>query len=302
MTVRKRDHFSDAWRIYLGFIEENFGAELQAHRDRVQGSYARIDDLHVAPENLKEQQPGHFVLYTDVLGFSEGVSQGYDSLPDFYGGALVGAHRHREINVYVLSDTCLAVCTREHGTSLFEFITEYVSSLQQDGILHQSYVGFGTFVERRPQFSIAPNNFLGTQIVGTAVVDAVEQSKTRPLGSRVLVSDAALAETSATVQESVRHLTNGEHDYLPERAPQFDIFDCIYYFLCLRDHAQGSRAYDHYVWSIASRTARLGSEPARIAMGLVAQSDPAFRSEEMLSAVNEVLCKYQNSGAAEAGC
>jgi hypothetical protein len=302
MTVGNRDHFSDAWRIHLKFVEENFAAELQAHRDRNQARYVKAADLHVAPENLKVPQPGHFVLYADVLGFSEGVSQGHDSLPDFYGWALVGAHRHPEIQVFVLSDTCLAASAREQCDSLFDFAAEYADSLQGDGILHQTYVGFGSFVERRPQFSIVPSNFLGTQVVGTAIVDAAELAKTHPLGSRILVSRNALAEASREVQESVLHLSNGECEYLPKRAPQFDLFDCIYYCLCIRDHAQGSRVYQHYIWSIASRTARLGSELAGIAVGLVTESDSAFHSEEVLSAMNEVLCKYQNSGAAEAGC
>jgi len=303
MTAGSRDHFSDAWRIYLKFVEENFAAEVQAHRDRNQARYVKTADLHVAPENLKVPQPGHFALYTDVLGFSEGVSQGHDSLPDFYGWALVGAHRHPGIQVFVLSDTCLAVSAREQCDSLFDFAAEYADSLQGDGILHQTYVGFGSFVERRPQFSIDPRNFLGTQVVGTAVVDAVELAKVRPLGSRILVSRNAFAEATETVQESIVQLPNGECEYLPKRAPQYDLFDLIYYSLCLRGRAQDSRVYRHYIWSIASRTARLGSELSGIAVALVSESDSAFRSEEVLSAVNEVLCKYQNSGAAaEAGC
>lgn len=295
MNSSSREHYSEAWKIYLAFVKEHFADALRAHRERNEGSYVSADELHVAPENLKKPQSAHFVLYTDVLGFSQGVSQGHDALPDFYGWALYGAHSHPEIRIFVLSDTCLAVSSCEHSDSLFTFASEYSDSLQGDGIVHQTYIGFGSFVERRPRFSIAPKNFLGTQVVGTAIVNAVELAKAQPLGSRILVSASAFSKSSLAVQESILRLANGEHEYLPERAPQFDMFDCIYYCLCLRDHAQGSRVHDHYVWSIASRTARLGSELAGIAVGLVAQSDPAFRSEEILSAVNEVLAQYQDA-------
>jgi hypothetical protein len=296
MNTSSREHYSEAWKIYLGFVKEHFADALQAHHERNEGSYVSVDELHVAPENLKKPQSAHFVLYTDVLGFSQGVSQGHDALPDFYGWALYGAHSHPEIRIFVLSDTCLAVSSSKHSDSLFTFASEYSDSLQGEGIVHQTYIGFGSFVERKPRFSIAPKNFLGTQVVGTAIVNAVELAKAQPLGSRILVSARALSKASLAVQESILCLANGEREYLPQRAPQFDMFDCIYYCLCLRDYAQGSRVRDHYVWSIASRTARLGSELAGIAVGLVAQSDPAFRSEEILSAVNEVLAQYQDAG------
>jgi len=296
MNASSREHYSEAWKIYLAFVKEHFADALQAHHERNEGSYVSVDEPHVAPENLKKPQSAHFVLYTDVLGFSQGVSQGHDALPDFYGSALYGAHSHPEIRIFVLSDTCLAVSSSEHSDTLFTFASEYSDSLQGDGIVHQTYIGFGSFVERRPRFSIAPKNFLGAQVVGTAIVNAVELAKAQPLGSRILVSARAFSKANPTVQESILCLANGEREYLPQRAPQFDIFDCIYYCLCLREHAQGSRVRDHYVWSIASRTARLGSDLTKVAVELVAESDPNFHVDEVVSDINEVLEQYVGPG------
>lgn len=292
------DRFLDASRIYHDFLQTHFSEALEAHRKANPTSYVPVSSIHVDSENLKKPRPGYFVLYTDILGFSEGVAQGSDSLPDFYGAAWVGASRHREIRVYVLSDTCLAACIRKHGDSLFEFAGEYSGNLQADGILHQTYIGYGTFVERRPEYAGSPPNLLGTQVVGTAIVNAAAIAKSRPLGSRILVSSAALAKASSTQRLSILRLSSGEAEYLPARAPQSDLFDCIYYCLCLRDHVKDSRPYQHYIWSLASRTRRLGGKLARIAIGLAAQSDSTLDARQVAISVNEVLRIYADPPSA----
>lgn len=53
---------------------------------------------------------------------------------------------------------------------------------------------------------------------------------------------------------------------------------------------------DHYVWSIASRTARLGSDLTKVAVELVAESDPNFHVDEVVLDINEVLEQYVGPG------
>ncbi len=250
--------FFQAWQIYLSYLEEHFADALRAYRARDNISFLPLDSIRVSPENQKDPLPDHLVLFSDILGFSEGVVQGSDSLPDFYGRALVGAHQHPELRVYVLSDSCLVTCQTQYGESLLTFARGFTSSIQQDGILHQTTLGAGTFTERKPEFFISPKNFLGTQVVGTAIVDAANLAKSGAFGCRILVSDSALNELGSGAQELIVRLRNGEHEYMPDRPPQFDLLDGIHYALCLADHDQKSRVHEHYLWSLASRSARLG--------------------------------------------
>ena len=265
--------YSQAWSIYTEFIRENSADALQEHRQKTGAKYVSADSLQVSPENLKEPQPNHLALLADILGFSEGVVRGSDSLPDFYGAALVGAYQHPGLRVFVLSDSCLVVCDSRQATSLLSFAREFASSLQQDGILHQIVLGAGTFTERKPDFTLSADNFLGTQVVGTAIVDAANLAKKGAFGCRILLTDAAFDELDSPAQSEVVHLTNGEHEYMPDRPPQFDLLDSIHYALCLSDHARETRVHLHFLWSLASRSARMGPNLTVTALRLVRKAE-----------------------------
>ena len=91
MEREKELNYADAWKVYNRFIQENFAESVRAHREAHPEHYVPIDQINVAPENLKKPENDHFALFSDILGFSVEVSNGVDSLPDFYGAAFCGA-------------------------------------------------------------------------------------------------------------------------------------------------------------------------------------------------------------------
>ena len=203
------------------------------------------------------------------------------------------------MRVYMLSDSCLAFCAAANAQAFLRFTRRFTDHLQADGILHQSFVGYGSFVERSPEFGGVPSNFFGRQVVGTALVDAARIEKQKPLGARILVSPSAFQHWPEAEKNLVILLPNEEIEYLPERPKQFDLFDCIYYLLCLRDHPEDTSSFRHYIWSIASRCARLGSDLGTVAAELVAKEYDKADFETVLLRVNEVIGIYRKAQKAE---
>jgi hypothetical protein len=162
---------------------------------------------------------------------------------------------------------------------------------------------YGSFVERSPEFGGVPSNFFGRQVVGTALVDAARIEKQKPFGARILVSPSAFQHWPETEKHLVIWLPKvpkKEIEYLPERPKQFDLFDCIYYLLCLRDHPEDTNSFRHYIWSIASRCARLGSDLGTVAAELVAKEyNNKANFETVLLRVNEVICIYRKAQKAD---
>lgn len=299
MEREKELNFADAWKVYNRFIQENFAESVRAYREAHSEHYVPIDQINVAPENLKKPENDHFALFSDILGFSVEVSNGVDSLPDFYGAAFCGAYGARDVRVYMLSDLCLAFCAAANAQAFLRFTRQFTDRLQADGILHQSFVGYGSFVERSPEFGGVPSNFFGRQVVGTALVDAARIEKQKPFGARILVSPSAFQHWPEAEKNLVILLPNEEIEYLPERPKQFDLFDCIYYLLCLRDHPKDTSSFRHYIWSIASRCARLGSDLGTVAAELVAKEYDKADFETVLLRVNEVISIYKKAQKAE---
>jgi hypothetical protein len=295
-------NFVDAWKVYNRFIQENFAESVRAHREAHPERYVPIDQIHVTPENLKKPEDDYFALFSDILGFSVEVSKGVDSLPDFYGAAFVGACEERNVRVYVLSDSCFAFCAATNAQAFLGFTRRFIDSIQADGIMHQSFIGYGSFVERSPEFGGVPSNFFGRQVAGTALVDAtrIKKQKPKPLGARILVSPSAFQHWPEAEKHLVIRLPNEEIEYLPERPMQFDLFDCIYYLFCLRDHPDGENSFQHYIWSIASRCARLGSDFGTLAAKLVVtEYDNRANFETVLLRVNEVIDIYRKAQKAD---
>lgn len=296
-------NYADAWKVYNRFIQENFAESVRAHREAHPDQDVPIDQIDVAPENLKKPENDHFALFSDILGFSVEVSNGVDSLPDFYGAAFCGAYEERDMRVYMLSDSCLAFCAAANAQAFLRFTRRFTDRLQADGIMHQSFVGYGSFVERSPEFGGVPSNFFGRQVVGTALVDAAHIEKQKPFGARILVSPSAFQHWPEAEKHLVIRLPKvpkEEIEYLPERPKQFDLFDCIYYLLCLRDHPEDTSSFPHYIWSIASRCARLGSDLGTVAAELVAKKyDNKANFETVLLRVNEVICIYRKAQKAD---
>lgn len=287
-------HYLDAFKLLHDFVENE---NLAVPSDGAGAEGVRsvpVRDIRPAPENMLKPSGDYLCFYCDLLGFSaEMLAGGIDSLPDFYGAAYVAASRYPSVQTYLLSDSFMAFATSDQGSELIGLIESVISNWRADGLLPQSSIGCGTFVERKPAFGSIPKNFFGVQVAGTALVDAVDIHKNKPLGSRILVSPAASQKLELI--PSVRMVTDleGTLELFCERNPRSDLFDCLYYLMCLRDRQPGTRIFDHYVWSIASRAYLGGNLFLRGAMTLC---DPSYERPALntvYDAVRSVLEEYQ---------
>ena len=249
-------HYLEAHRIVQDFAAQNSdGYERGNDRNTTTGR-GSTEPPRVPEENRLLPIDGHFSFFSDLLGFSKEVSLGgMDSLPDYYGAAFVAAGKHRNVHVYLLSDSCIAFAPVASSDEFVTFVDRVVSSWLADGLMPQCVIGHGSFVERRPFADKQPPNFFGTQITGTALPDAAAFLKDqRPAGSRILMTEAARSNWPS--KHSARLIAEGygRHEFLPQRTPAQLLFDCVYYLLCLRDHDPETSAFGHYVWSFASRS------------------------------------------------
>lgn len=134
--------------------------------------------LAIHPENAIVPAPDYLCVYADLLGFSREIqSPGPDSLPDFFGAALVGAGEWPAVNVYLLSDSLLATAPVPAASELIQMVVHVTDNWRADGMFPQLAIGYGTFAERRPFREITPPNFFGIQIAGTSLIDAVNAHK-----------------------------------------------------------------------------------------------------------------------------
>ena len=254
-----------------------------------------LHEIRTAKENMLEPTNGFFCFYSDLLGFSAEMKVGGpDSLPDFYGAAFVGARSFPQVKVYLLSDSCIAFASKHEVSSLIDFVSFVVSNWRADGMLPQCSIGYGTFVERKPDLGPRPQNFFGFQVSGTALVDAVEiQKKSKLLGSRILVTHPVAEHF--THGNTVRLLKDGEGylELLPGQGYGACLFDCLYYLLCLRTLETGSRLFDHYIFSIASRIIDGGRPLLDMAVNLARPYFDESNLGVITSSVIEILEAYQ---------
>ena len=237
--------------------------------DAISVPLANIDP---ATENTLKPLGDHLCFYSDLLGSSsEMESGGIDSLPDFYGAAYYAASEHPSVRTYLLSDSYIAFAAADQADELVAMIQFVISQWRSDGLMPRSSIGFGTFVERKPNFGRVSPNFFGVQIAGTALVDAANMHKSRPLGSRTLVSPAARQKLESISSARLAEDAKGTIEVFLEPYPVHvldGLFDCLYYLLCLRDFRPGTHNFDHYVWSIASRAYAGGEILFQVAMSL----------------------------------
>lgn len=289
-------HYLEATRVHHAFLEEHFADVIRSHRERNADHYVPVEKLHIAEENKLLPVDGYFSLFCDILGFSmELTTAKLDCLPDFYGAAYVAAADNPDVKVYVLSDSCLAFASHDKADCFIRFVSQVVENMLADGILPQCFVGYGSFVERVPDFGKPPSNFFGCRVVGTALVDAANIAKSKPLGARILLSSSVYSYWPAHKMESVVPDGAGNLEFLPERPPQFDLFDCLYYLLCLRNQEPGTRIFHHYIWSFASRALRAGGDISQLAVDL---ARPHYGSGDIgvvITNINEVLDLYAST-------
>ena len=280
------EHFVEAYALYNGFMEDYFSEELRIHRENSGYRLVPLNEIEVAEENKRVPRDGYLSFYSDLLGFSaEAITTRTDSLPDFYGAALFAAKENPSVQVYLLSDSCLAFAQRTDVGELLAFANSVFGSWRADGMLPQCFIGFGSFAERRPFSEATPPNFFGTQVAGTALVDAVSiQKNQRPLGSRILVSELAALYLPTDLQVATD--PRGKQELFADPAKHSSLFDCIYYLLCLRSHVRGTRAFRHYVWSAASRTIGSGYIVLKVAQESVA---PHFDKRILDAVVRSII-------------
>ena len=286
-------HYIDAFKLYYKFMNDHFSEELQSHREKNPQLYVPTDKIRVSAENKLTPRDGYLAFYCDLLGFSaEIIGSGTDSLPDYYGAALVSAMDNPDVQVYLLSDSCLAFATIENVESFLKFVSFIFPQWLADGMLPQGFVGYGSFVERKPDFGPLPENFFGTQVTGTALVDAVNiQKNNKPLGSRILISESSIKKLPSGIRTAVD--ADGNIELILEHPRQFCLLECIYYLLCLRTQKSGTRPFEHCIWSAVSRTLYGDTLILEIASDLV---KPYFGERELnniVGSINYILEKYK---------
>ena len=291
----RTEHYTEALRLYLGFVSENFPDAVRSQREANPGLKVPFERFSVAEANQLQPVEGYFCLFCDLLGFSaDMVESGNDDLPDFYGTALVSADENPSINVYLLSDTCVAFAPSSEAARFLNFVSVIFSRWLDDGMVPQGFVGYGSFVERKPDLGPPPANFLGTQIAGTALINAADVQKTKPLGSRILVTQSAFDNLPIDQRAHIVLDRKGNLEFLPQRGSQFDLLDCLYYLQYLRTLDPGTHVFDHYIWSYASRALRSGRGISEIALNLVEPYMGNDRIQTVIDAVDDVLDAYQD--------
>ncbi len=256
-----------------------------------------IELLRISEENRLLPIDGYFSFFSDLLGFSKEVHQGgMDCLPDFYGGALVASVANPAVKVYLISDSCFGFAPADRGPEFIRFVSLIVSRWLGNGLIPQCAIGYGSFVERAPFSDQRPPNFFGIQVTGTALADAAGFLKDkRPFGSRILVTPTAWLNWPLKDLASTGLDGNGNREFFLERTSQGQLFDCVYYLLCLRDHELDSRAFNHYVWSFASRAAKAKRGIPKLAVSLAAPHCKDVDLETIIYKIDEVLKLYESA-------
>ena len=276
-------HYVDATKVLHELLNEKREGQASARA------------LHPPAENTWKPKDDYLCCYCDLLGVSEEMrTERMDSLPDFYGAAFVAAGRHPSTKVYLLSDSFIAFSPADDAAEFIETIQSAIANWRADGLIPQCSIGYGTFVERRPFLERTPGNFFGVQIAGTALVDAVTIQKKKPLGSRILISSSAAVKVANIPSITLVDDPQGNIEVFLQRNPRSDMFDCLYYLMCLRDWQPDTRVYQHYISSIASRAVSGGDVLLRGAINLCR---PHWTEAELgvaYGAVQTILGGYQH--------
>ena len=296
------DHYVETHKAIACFSRRH-SAESCRDDDRKSSSESTLSEPPRIPEeNRLLPSEGYFAFYSDLLGFSKEISLGgMDSLPDYFGAALAAALRTPGVQIYLLSDSCIAFAPSAEASDFVDFVTATVSSWLSNGLIPQCVIGYGSFVERKPFAERHPPNFFGTQITGTALPDAVNFLKAKkPSGSRILLTDAARSNWPPEYAERLIEVGRVEHEFIPQRDRYHHMFDCLYYLLCLREHEPGTPTFDHYAWSFASRAVSGGIGIPKLAVELAA---PFFRDgkeielETIVSRIKRLTDLYDSSSS-----
>ena len=117
----------------------------QLHGDPARGeddeTSDRVSALIIPEENRRLPVDGYFSFYSDLLGFTAEVARGgMDSLPDYFGGGLTASYMNPSVQVYLLSDSCMAFASSQNATAFVSFVTIIVTPAAiLDGCLMASF-------------------------------------------------------------------------------------------------------------------------------------------------------------------
>ena len=291
------NHYLDAFKAITDFAKRHSSDRPHQNSQADPNGQVQRKPVRISEENRLLPIDGYFSFFSDLLGFSSEVALGsMDSLPDFYGGAFVAACENPSVNVYLLSDSCFALARVNKGPEFIQFVSTIVSRWLEDGLIPQSAIGYGSFVERNPFSDSKPANFFGIQVTGTALANAADFLKTnKPLGSRIFLTADAWSHWPLDHVGLIGSDGNGNREFFLDSASQQCLFDCVYYLLCLREHERDSRAFKHYIWSFASRAVRGRVGIPQLAAELAAPYYGDVDLETIIYKIDEVLKQYESA-------
>ena len=139
-----------------------------------------------------EKAEKYFALYCDLIGFSASMKEGGSPLLfDYYGATWAAAGLYPEIRTYLFSDS-IGLLLKKKMCIIFRdsLFLSYPNGLRMAYFINAFSV-HGTFFEGRTNYGRPIPNFFGTEIDGTALVDAVNLQKSKPLGARIIISESA---------------------------------------------------------------------------------------------------------------
>ena len=173
-------------------------------------------------------------------------------------------------------------------------------------------------IEGRTNFGRPIDNFYGLELHGTALVDVSKLQKKRPTGARIFISETAEKrlpkDQGPNISKSVQLKKNleGGYETLPGHPLSFDVLrdqcgnlefffhddgirslhDCYYCLLCLSKPVD-DRLFDHYIWTISSRTNRIGKSELIRLVNKVSFDETDVDSDTILNAVSSVFDRYK---------
>lgn len=264
-------------------------------------------------------QSNFFVLYCDLLGFSKSTrEEGSPYTFDFYGAAWSGAGFYTSIKCYLISDSLIAFAREQDSSDFVGLISWVVNNWSADGLLPQCFIGYGSFHEGRSNFGHPLKNFFGLELDGTALIDAAKLHKRKPSGARMFISESARLhlpkDHGSKVSKIVQLRKTKEGDYEPLKGHSLSLYvlrakdghlelffqddgilslsTCYYSLLSLCTETD-DKVIKHHIWTIASRTQRIGNSELVRLVTEIASKHPNFDSDSILKKVKELSSGYE---------
>ena len=255
----------------------------------------------------------YFAIYSDILGFSDDMTEeGSSFLFDYCGAILCGAELYPSIRIYLFSDSVVAFVEEKDVCYIPSFLAWITSQWSSDALLYQCFVGYGTFIEGRANWGFPVRNFFGAEIHGTALVDAAKIEKSKPLGSRIIVSELArkhlpqdgsfiMVEDKSGYRElflqeyhMLSRIKDEKQRMILDRSNRFHELNCFRYLLEIcKSGPNTGRKFKHQLFSVASCAFKIGESKFNELLQKAAQNSIGIDINVIFDQVRKIVDGYK---------